>query len=150
MVPMLIFGSAWALLLLGVFGCLKKGRGMWQLFSAMMLFMTTCVGASKPMVVEVDTSEPQFRVCLPGNPTTGYQWSVIQYDKTKFELIAHDYIAPKTSRVGAGGQAVFTFSLKKSASYPQKTHMIFRYARAWEPNSATKTAVTIRFFRARR
>ncbi|WP_133128171.1 protease inhibitor I42 family protein [Legionella nagasakiensis] len=101
--------------------------------------------AADTMTMEANKSLPQFRVRLPANPTTGYQWTVKQYDKKLFSLIDSTYIAPKTQLIGAGGEMVFTFVLQPDKTYPQKTVMIFKYARPWESKGASFKKVIIRF-----
>lgn len=99
------------------------------------------------LMMQVDASNPQFDVTLPANPTTGYQWAVTQYDKTLFQMTGSQYFAPQTKRMGAGGQMIFTFRLNKGKNYPQKTNLLFTYARSWEPKSGTQKPVIITFYK---
>lgn len=93
----------------------------------------------------VPTNKTEFAVTLPANPTTGFQWSIVSYDKNLLTLKSYNYQNPHTNLVGAGGLMTFTFSLNKGKLYPNKANMIFKYARSWEPGSATLKNVVIHF-----
>jgi len=92
-----------------------------------------------------DSTQKKFVVTLAANPTTGYQWKVVQFDKNLLTLTSSDYQKPQTQLIGAGGQMLFTFTLNKGKSYPENTKMVFKYARAWEPDSGTVKNVTVNF-----
>jgi len=97
------------------------------------------------MTINVDLATSQFTVKLPGNPTTGFQWTVKEYDKTILNLTDSQYLPPQTKLVGAGGNMIFTFELVKGKKYPQSTQMVFNYSRSWEPESETLKQVTVNF-----
>lgn len=101
--------------------------------------------ATDTMTMTVNKSLAQFRVRLPANPTTGYQWAVKQYDKTLLSLTDSTYMAPKTQLIGAGGEMVFTFVRKPNKAYPQKTLIVFKYARSWESTGASLKRVVVYF-----
>jgi len=103
------------------------------------------VNAADTMTMNVDKSCSTFMVTLPANPTTGFQWTVTEYDKSLLNLKASQFIGQKTSRIGAGGQMRFTFELVKGQTYPQSTEIVFRYSRAWEPGSASSQKVIVNF-----
>jgi inhibitor of cysteine peptidase len=86
--------------------------------------------------IHVDGKNNQFAITLPANPTTGFQWSVKQYDKTLLQIKEQDYKASPTQRLGAGGCMIVTFSRVKGAIYPKSTIILFRYSRSWEPASS--------------
>jgi inhibitor of cysteine peptidase len=86
--------------------------------------------------IHVDGKNNQFSITLSANPTTGFQWTVKQYDKTLLQIKAQDYKASSTQRMGAGGSMIITFSRVKKAIYPKSTIILFRYARSWEPASS--------------
>ncbi|MFI4919145.1 MAG: protease inhibitor I42 family protein [Legionellales bacterium] len=86
-----------------------------------------------------------FIVTLAANPTTGYQWSVVQFDKKLLTLSSSHYQKSETHLIGAGGNMLFTFSLRKGKSYPAKSDMVFKYARSWEPSAGMLKKVKINF-----
>lgn len=87
----------------------------------------------------------QFVVSLPANATTGFQWSLLDYDKERFRFEKDIYTPSKPEMPGAPGEHVFYFSLKKQQICPKKTKLCFRYSRAWEQETATYTSVIVRF-----
>lgn len=92
---------------------------------------------SDEMHYVLNAKHPSCKVSLPSNPTTGYTWSAI-YDKQMI-VATHEYIAPKTKLVGAGGVDVWTFTatLKAlNAVHPVKTVVRMIYSRSWEKNVA--------------
>lgn len=97
--------------------------------------------------LDVDASTNCFVVRLDANPTTGYQWSVLQYDKERFTLSRADYQKPQTNLIGAGGVMQFRFCLNQGKTYPKKTQMLFQYARSWDPKSATLKSLMLHFIR---
>ena len=111
------------------------------------LLLVCCwwANAADSITMNVDPSAKEFKVTLAANPTTGYQWSVKEYDKTLLKLKSSNYQRPQSKLIGAGGQMVYTFVLRKGQHYPQQTKMLFSYARAWEPSSATSQTVIVSF-----
>ncbi|MDX1837102.1 protease inhibitor I42 family protein [Legionella taurinensis] len=97
------------------------------------------------MTLNVAAGEEQFKVTLQANPTTGYQWTVQNYDQTLFKLMSSQYVAPQTKLIGAGGQMVFTFAVNEGVALPESSTMTFRYARPWEPKEGTTQQVIIQF-----
>lgn len=115
-----------------VFGCLLFGFSL-------------IANAGTNLELNVDATESSFVVSLAANPTTGYTWSVLEFDKNLLTLTSSQYQKAKNKLIGAGGQMLFTFSLNKGKTYPQRTNMTFKYARSWEPNSATLQKITVNF-----
>ena len=99
--------------------------------------------AADPITMTVVKGSSQFVVTLPANPTTGFQWTVVNYDKSKLQLTGLQYVAPKTTRIGAGGHAQFSFKLLKSVVYPSTMIIQFKYARAWEKKAGIVQSVTV-------
>ena len=97
------------------------------------------------LTANVKVGSRQFTIKLPANPTTGFQWTVKQYDNTFLQLAGSQYVPPLVQRFGAGGNMVFTFSLIKGATYPQSTTMFFNYARGWEANGGEMREVIVNF-----
>lgn len=115
------------------------------LLSMFLLGCSMIANSNDTLTINVDSKQSNFTVTLKANPTTGYQWSVVKYDKKLLTLSGSQYQKPNTKLIGAGGQMVFTFTLNKGKSYPASTDMVFKYARSWEPDSATVQNVTIQF-----
>ncbi|MDF1757201.1 MAG: protease inhibitor I42 family protein [Legionellaceae bacterium] len=93
--------------------------------------------------VEKDPKKAEYTVSLPANSTTGFQWSIVEYDKSLFELINGQYLTSKIGVIGAGGTMIYTFKLLKQKHYPKTSKMKFKYARSWEPESAIYKEVTV-------
>lgn len=111
-----------------------------------MMMLAACGQADDPMTLNVNKNKPAFIINLAANPTTGYQWSVMQFDKNLLTLTSSVYQRANTKLIGAGGNMVFTFSLNKGKMYPQATELFFKYARPWDKNdNATVQKVTVNF-----
>ena len=96
------------------------------------LLFSTILFAADTQILKVDANQPQFTVTLAANPTTGFQWRVLSYDKTKLCLIKSEYVASKPQRMGSGGNMKFTFKLMKRDHYPVSSRIRFQYARSWD------------------
>jgi inhibitor of cysteine peptidase len=118
------------------------------LLGVVLLAFSIIATAGDDTTMNVNSSDTNFVVKLEANPTTGYQWSVVQYDKDLLTLSGSKYQSRKTQLIGAGGQMLFTFTLNKGKSYPAMTKMVFKYERSWEPESGMVKNVTINFVKA--
>ncbi|MDF1677128.1 MAG: protease inhibitor I42 family protein [Legionellaceae bacterium] len=107
--------------------------------------MSTKAFASLDSLVFDAVNCVRFEVKLPANPTTGFQWTLQNYDKTHFEFEKDIYMASEPNLPGAPGQHVFYFKQKEHATCPRSTVLCFRHARSWEADSATCTEVTVHF-----
>ncbi len=116
-----------------------------KLLGCILLCLSVSANAGDDISINVNKDQANFVVTLPANPTTGYQWSVVSFDKDLLTLQGSKYQSPQTKLIGAGGQMVFTFALNKGKTYPDKTNMQFNYARSWEPNSGSKQNVIVNF-----
>lgn len=97
------------------------------------------------MTLDVNKNEKSFNVSLAANPTTGYSWSVLDYDKNLLSLTHSEYNKPQTNLIGAGGVMIFTFTLNEGKTYPSQTKMTFRYSRPWEQEGGKIKKVVVRF-----
>ncbi|CAM2793623.1 protease inhibitor I42 family protein [Legionella worsleiensis] len=111
----------------------------------MLMVFSMMVYAVDDIMLQVPNNQPSFKVSLAANPTTGYQWTVEQYDKTLFKLTSSQFQRPKSNLIGAGGQMLFTFTLNKGKSYPKSTKLVFQYARAWEKEPGKIQTVNVNF-----
>ncbi|HHT0592375.1 TPA: protease inhibitor I42 family protein [Legionella anisa] len=121
---------------------------MKTVFGLLLLSFSMMGYADDNLTMNVNVDEPSFVVALPANPTTGFQWSVVRFDKSLLTLRSSTYERPKTELIGAGGQMNFTFGLQKSKSYPDNTIIVFKYARSWEPDTATLKSIKVNFVKA--
>ena len=114
-------------------------------WGCILLGVSIVANAGDILSMNVNDSEKNFTVKLAANPTTGYQWTVVKFDKTFLTLSKSQYKRPQTNLIGAGGEMFFTFTLNEGKNYPEKTNMVFKYSRSWEPASATMKNVTVNF-----
>jgi inhibitor of cysteine peptidase len=112
-------------------------------FAAALSFCSFQVCAEQVMNVNIDRSNAEFQVTLPANPTTGFQWYVKQYDHKLINFKSQQFVAPQRKLIGAGGKTHFTFQWIGRPPESTKTVILFKYARSWEPESATITKVIV-------
>lgn len=115
------------------------------LLGCLLMGFSILANASQDLTLNVANNETSFVVTLAANPTTGYQWSVDQYDKDLLTLTSSQYQRPKTNLIGAGGEMTFTFSLNKGKTYPKSSKMVFSYARSWEKEPVKIQTVVVNF-----
>jgi len=116
----------------------------------LLMLYSLCGYTADNKTMSVDSSRSKFVVSLPSNPTTGYQWKLITYDKKLLKLIKSQYVPPQTKLIGAGGNMAFTFARVKGQSYPKSTYITLTYGRSWEPKNGTVTKMTINFVKGTR
>lgn len=121
---------------------------MRYLSAVVLLFFSQCLLAMDIKTINVSTTQSTFTVKLPANPTTGFQWSLIRYDRQLFQM-KQQYEASNTRRIGAGGMMRFDFQLRTGQLYPQQTVMLFQYARSWDIKHGMKTKMIIHFVAAK-
>lgn len=115
------------------------------LLTSVLCLCSWLVYAADNVTVHVNRVDSSFVIHLPANATTGYQWNVVRFNKTFLALKSHQYTAPQSKMMGAGGEASFTFRLRQAKSLPKSTELIFRYARPWEAAKGKLTNVTVVF-----
>jgi len=110
------------------------------LFLLPLLFLGGCTLSKEklPQIVLKDKGlnfdfivDQQFQVVLPSNQTTGYQWQVDDITLGVLELVDNEYqVSDKytTNVVGAGGEEIWTFKVKKIA----RSHVVMKYRRPWD------------------
>lgn len=102
--------------------------------------------AVKPedQAIIVKATMPEFTLRLKANPTTGYRWTVKQYDTRLLTLVKNEFLAPKRNRLGAGGIELWTFKVNVVAfAVPTTTTVTMEYARPWEKRAGTVLSFTI-------
>ena len=77
-------------------------------------------------VVTISKGET-IEVALMGNPTTGFTWNIVEYDKNVLKSEGSDFVR-ESDLIGAGGTEVFKFS----AIGKGKTNLVIQYNRVWE------------------
>lgn len=110
----------------------------------MLFFSLIAQAADDTMTMTIPEQQKQFQITLPANPTTGFQWTIKEFDRQLLRLKKSEYNAPVAKRMGAGGKMVFTFEKIKD-THPKQTEIVFQYARSWESKDGTLKRVTIDF-----
>ena len=77
------------------------------------------------------TTQTVFSIELEENPTTGYRWSVPQFDGKYLELESDQFSPATGTGVGGGGIRQFSFRVKT----PGKSNVRLVRARSWEKDS---------------
>ncbi|MGD9153008.1 MAG: protease inhibitor I42 family protein [Gammaproteobacteria bacterium] len=110
-----------------------------------------CHAASNKMKNYLITKEnPTLTLTLPSNPTTGYSWFLIAYNKALLTLVSHKYTQSSVAKngkqsIGAGGYETWQFKATQNALIaPQITYIKLAYVRPWEikANSLPKNLKT--------
>lgn len=122
---------------------LKASLLLWMILLSSLVHADTAAGQD-PTTVIVDHNQSGFTVRLKANPTTGYSWFLQQYDNTLVTVQDHQYQAPTSQLVGAGGVDVWHFKLTPQAQLgPVTTQIHFVYARPWEIQQGSETVITV-------
>jgi inhibitor of cysteine peptidase len=69
-----------------------------------------------------------FRIELPANPTTGYNWYITEMDENMFHVITSGYSPEKRGLIGGGGTSYFEIVPLKEG----KSNIRLSYYRPWE------------------
>ena len=86
----------------------------------------------------ITKKNPTLTLHLPSNPTTGYSWFLISYNKNLLDLVSQTYTPTNTTKnskqlVGAGGYETWQFKATQSALIaPRVTYIKLAYVRPWE------------------
>jgi inhibitor of cysteine peptidase len=79
--------------------------------------------------IEARVGEP-FEIRLPGNPSTGYRWTLIDPVPALLRGVGVARIERgRSDLAGAPGQEIWTFE----ATAPGSAPLLFEYRRPWEP-----------------
>lgn len=78
---------------------------------------------------------------LEGNPTTGYQWAVLENTNNEIVDIKDEYVADEHEEgmAGVGGKYKFTIKALKAGT----TTITFAYKRVWEETEEDKKVTYI-------
>lgn len=115
----------------------------------LLLFFTLPIFADPtPIYTEANTTitqnsnQPTFIIQLKSNRTTGYSWSLENYDEQAIQLLQHRYLPPTQMIAGAAGIEKWTFRLTKDAFATPKTFSIaLVYKRPWEKDGDSRRVV---------
>lgn len=89
---------------------------------------------------EVTAEEKWLEIVLKENPTTGYSWTMDDFDTTVLQLEKDEYSAsPTEGTVGSGGTHLYRFTGQKEGNVT----LTFRYYRNWESKD---TAIEVRSY----
>lgn len=85
--------------------------------------------------IQLQPSQRQVTIKVKANPTTGYLWSVKQYDAKYFKLDSIKTLKPKDKQLmGAPSEKLFVFNLIRNLDRP--SNIILQFGRPWDPKSA--------------
>lgn len=76
---------------------------------------------------------------LEENPTTGYQWSVGEYNGPVLKLVDSSFSAAAGESLGRGGSRSFLFMAKQEG----KERLALRQIRPWDADDVLETKFTI-------
>src|SRR5579864_1388080 len=65
--------------------------------------------------ITVSAAQPEFAIRLKSNPTTGFSWTLKEFDSHIIEVQGHRYLPPTSQLVGAGGYEIWSFKVKPVA-----------------------------------
>jgi inhibitor of cysteine peptidase len=98
----------------------------------------TTTDPQKPVMVK--KSQPVFTIILQSNPTTGFAWSLKNYDVNLIRPVGRVFIPGQRGLIGAGGYEKWTFAVKPAGFIvPQTTSITLIYSRSWELEGAQAT-----------
>jgi inhibitor of cysteine peptidase len=72
-----------------------------------------------------------FSIYLEGNPTTGYNWQVKDYNHKIIEQTGKEHYKSEGNKIGSGGHYTFNFKTVSSG----ETKLALVYLRPWEKDT---------------
>jgi inhibitor of cysteine peptidase len=70
----------------------------------------------------------KFKIELQSNPSTGYSWHLLFYNKNILKLLSSEFEAKTENQIGTAGKQRFNFEATKKGT----TSIKLVYKRAWE------------------
>lgn len=70
----------------------------------------------------------QLVISLEGNPTTGYNWELVEFDETILRQVGEPEYKSDSMLIGSGGVITYTLEALESG----KTNVKLIYHRGWE------------------
>lgn len=83
-------------------------------------------------VAPVYANQTSFAISLPANPSTGYQWTLLSYNKKYLKFLKKEYKPGSKKLIGTPGSMMFYFSCVATTQRPQETLVSLVYHRPWE------------------
>ncbi|MCP4180045.1 MAG: protease inhibitor I42 family protein [bacterium] len=105
-------------------------------------FVSCCCIFSNNKTLKTDNSGETFEgktgdtftILLKSNPTTGYSWKVLKFDKKIIELVDSKYTS-NSKLIGASGNRQYIFKILA----PGKAKLKLVYKREWEKTAPLRT-----------
>jgi inhibitor of cysteine peptidase len=122
--------------------CKKIFLGLAFVFFSTAIFAANGVNYIDPLkTIVVKKSAPEFTITIQSNPTTGYSWSLKDYDYNLISPVSSKYYPPVNKKlIGAGGYEKWTFRVKPQGFIvPQTTSLTLIYSRPWDQQGAQVT-----------
>ena len=82
------------------------------ILGVLLLGFSIIANAGDDLSMNVNSPETSFVVKLAANPTTGYQWKVVHFDKNLLTLSSSEYQRPQTQVNWCWWADVFYFYLE--------------------------------------
>lgn len=117
---------------------------MKRLALIIMIFFTFTIHAAS-IVINLHHTESKFQIRLPSNPSTGYQWTLKNYNQTLLNVVSTQFNPGPSKLIGAEGTTIYTFEVAKGVIPPRMTPLVFFYARSWEQDKGTTQTVIVNF-----
>lgn len=85
----------------------------------------------------VNRNEPNFVIAVQSNPSTGYAWHVVNYNKKMLQYLGQSYAPPggQGLLLGTPGMSHLKFKLRNEQTIPMSSTITISYHRSWEKNS---------------
>lgn len=95
---------------------------------ALLLVVLMPAFGAEPQVLVLKNSMLAFK--LKANPSTGYRWKVVSFDKSELQFIKSNYLAADNHLMGSSGFQQFYF--KRLKHQPLQTKIKLIYHRPWQ------------------
>ncbi|MEM9243836.1 MAG: protease inhibitor I42 family protein [Pseudomonadota bacterium] len=87
----------------------------------------------------VSAKNPEYRLSLASNPSTGYHWYIVSYKPEFMRLASYQFDQPTSNKIGSGGQETWLFKLNPIAfKAPMLLKINMIYARPFELDKGEK------------
>jgi len=117
----------------------------------LIILLSGCSAGNPIQLYQIDSGrtikmEPDdtLEIVLDANPTTGYQWKALPWDKDVIEQIDKPVYKSRSEAIGSGGELTFYFKALTTGQTPLK----FIYFRAFEkdvpPIKSLKVTIVVR------
>lgn len=116
--------------------CILPQKVVKKILMASLVLAKVSVATPPPLTdaqqtICVARNQQQIILVVQANPTTGFMWRVVDYDRRWIDHVSHQYQRPTTSLIGAPGIDIFRFHLKELNQSIQSSIQL-RLQRPWE------------------